>query len=366
MTNSNKNSRRYRVIIYLIVALIGIVTYGSMIPNANGQPNRPTVFTFLNLPTSARLNALGGVAPAVSLGEIHLSAWHPALIADAPTELLGLSVVNYVAVIRAGQAVTLRESPKTKGKFLYTAGFINYGSLERTDPAGNSMGQFSANEVVLQSGWGTRFAKQFTAGVSAKFIGSFLDSYSSSGIALDMGASWQDTSGRSQCAVLFRNFGTTLWSYSPGSINGRLPLDIQFSYSNRLEHMPLRWGVVLHQLHNWRLRYTDPSDTWYNPQFLFTEESETPQKGTPWIDEAFRHIVLQSELLLSKNLQFQLSYNHQRRKELTLPTRSGSSGFAWGFALHTKRFRLDYSRAAHTLSGTTHQFSVTSRIRPNT
>ncbi|MFZ9939878.1 MAG: type IX secretion system protein PorQ [Bacteroidia bacterium] len=347
----------------MLVALIGAVSSGYLISEANGQPSRPTVFSFLNLPTSARLNALGGVAPAVSRGEIHLSAWHPALIADAPGGLLGLSVVNYASDIRAGQAITLRESPKTRGKFLYSAGFINYGSLERTDPAGNSLGQFSANEVVIQTGWGTRFAKQFTAGISVKYIGSFLDSYSSGGLALDMGASWQDTSGRSQCAIQFRNFGTTLWTYSPLSTHGRLPLDVQLSYSNRLEHMPLRWGIVMHQLHNWKLRYTDPLDTWYNPQLLFADETESPKKGTPFIDEAFRHFVLQSELLLSKNLQFQFSYNHQRRKELTLPTRSGSSGFAWGFALHTKRFRLDYSRAAMTLSGTTHQFSVSSTMK---
>jgi len=327
------------------------------------QPNRPTVFTFLNLPTSARLNAMGGVAPAVSSGEIHLAAWHPALIADAPTELLGLSVVNYVSDIRAGQAIALRESPKTKGKLLFSAGFINYGSLEQTDPAGNSIGQFNANEVVLQGGWGTRFARQFTAGLSVKYIGSFLASYSSGGLAIDMGASWQDTSARTQCAIQFRNFGTTLWSYSPLSSPGRLPADIQLSFSNKLQHMPLRWGVVMHNLHNWKLRYSDPSDTWYNPQLLFTEESESPKKESPWLDEGFRHLVLQTELLLSKNLQFQFSYNHQRRKELTLPTRAGSSGFAWGFALHTKRFRLDYSRAAQTLSGNSHQLSLSSRLR---
>jgi hypothetical protein len=127
--------------------------------------------------------------------------------------------------------------------------------------------------------------------------------------------------------------------------------------------MPLRWGIVMHNLHNWKLRYSDPTDTWYNPQLLFTDEAENPKKGAPWLDEGFRHIVLQTELLLSKNLQFQFSYNHQRRKELTLPTRSGSSGFSWGFALHTKRFRLDYSRAAQTLSGNTHQLSLSSRLR---
>ncbi|MBM3918349.1 MAG: type IX secretion system protein PorQ [Sphingomonadales bacterium] len=363
MRQTIRQSTSPKFIQYSIFGCALLLTGLLNVSTVAGQPNRPTVFTFLNLPTSARLNALGGVAPAVSQSEVHLSAWHPSLIADAPTGLLGLSVVNYVSDIRAGQAVTLRESPKTRGKFLYSAGFINYGSLERTDPTGNSLGQFSANEIVLQGGWGTRFAKQFTAGGSVKYIGSFLYSYSSGGVALDMGASWQDTSGRTQLALQFRNFGTTLWSYSPLSTNGRLPSDVQLSISNRLEHMPLRWGLVMHNLHNWNLRYSDPSDTWYNPQLLFTEEAESQKSGTPWLDETFRHFVLQSELLLSKNLQFQFSYNHQRRKELTLPMRSGSSGFAWGFALHTKRFRLDYSRTAHTLSGTTHQFSVTSRAR---
>jgi len=339
-----------------------ILLFFIMMRVATAQPNHPTVYTFLEIPTSARLNAMGGVAPAVSNGDVHLAAWNPALIAGAPTGMLGLSVANYIADIRAGQAVTLRESPKTGGKFLYSAGFINYGELERTDPAGNSIGRFAANEVVLQGGWGTRFAKQFTAGASVKFIGSFLSSYSSGGLAFDMGAGWGDTSGRTHVALQIRNFGTTLWSYTPLSQNGRLPLDVQLSVTNRLEHMPLRWGIVVHNLHNWKLRYSDPADPWYNPQLLFAEQEETPKKGSPWIDEAFRHLVLQTELLLSKNLQFQLSYNHQRRKELTLPNRSGSSGFALGFALHTKRFRLDYSRAAQTLSGNTHQFSVTARV----
>jgi hypothetical protein len=75
-------------------------------------------------------------------------------------------------------------------------------------------------------------------------------------------------------------------------------------------------------------------------------------------DKIARHLVLGGELLLSKNLNLRLGYNHLRRKELRLENAPGAAGFSAGFLLRLKGFQLDYARAFYHQSGGSNFFTV--------
>jgi hypothetical protein len=181
-------------------------------------------------------------------------------------------------------------------------------------------------------------------------------------VAIDMSAMYIDTANRVTAAFIIRNFGTQLSTYEPEGTRSALPLDVQLAVTNRLKYVPFRWGVVLHNLHNWRLRYNDPADVYYRQRVLLNDGEEQLEQGNPYVDEFFRHLIINGELLFSKNFHLRIGYNHQRRRELLIPTRFGASGFSWGFGIQVKRFRFDYGSGALTLAGTSNNFSITTHL----
>lgn len=321
-----------------------------------------SVYNFLRLTPPARITSMGGMATATLDGDVNLAAYNPALLGADLHQRLGMSAVNYISEIGFGQANYAYHLDDRRGTLGFSATYINYGKFDRTDPAGNNMGTFNANEIALQGGWGKELNRYFRTGVNLKYVGSFLESYRSHGVAVDMAGMYVDTANRITAALLIRNFGAVLNSYYPDGSSNTLPLDIQLAFTNRLKYVPFRWGVVFHSLHNWNLRYNDPTDVYYRRQVLLNEGEQAATEGNPFVDEFFRHMVLNGELLLSKNFHVRFGYNHQRRRELLIPTRLGSSGFSWGFGLQVKRFRFDYGGGALTLAGSSHNFSVTTNL----
>jgi hypothetical protein len=342
---------------YLVLVLFSIV----MVPAA-AQIGGLSTYNFLKLTPSARVTAMGGAAPATFDGDVNLAFFNPALLGADMHQRIGMSVVNYIADINYGNVSYVHHHSDAWGTFGGSIAYINYGKFDMTDPAGNVLGNFSANELAVQMGWGMTINPFFRTGANLKYIGSFLESYRSHGLAIDLSALYVDTANRTTIAFLVRNFGTQISSYVPDGMREALPLDVQLAITNKLQYVPFRWGLVFHNLHTWRLRYEDPSDVFYRRRVLLNEGEEQVQQGNAYVDEFFRHLIINGEFLLSKNFHLRVGYNHQRRRELLIPTRFGASGFSWGFGIQVKRFRFDYGSGALTLAGTSNNFSITTNL----
>jgi hypothetical protein len=345
---------RYKIFIFVFAVTMPL--------GALAQIGGLSTYNFLKLTPSARVTALGGAATATDDNDVNLTYFNPALLNKEVHNRLGMSVVNYVADINYGNLAYAYHHSDRVGTFGASVAYINYGSFERNDPAGNTMGDFNANELALQFGWGKEINEYFRTGAHLKYIGSFLESYRSHGMAIDMSAMYVDTANRVTAAFVVRNFGTQLSSYAPEGVREFLPLDVQLAVTNKLKYVPFRWGLVFHSLHNWRLRYEDPTDVFYRRRVLLNEGEEQVEQGNPYVDEFFRHLIVNGELLLSKNFHLRFGYNHQRRRELVVPTRFGASGFSWGFGIQVKRFRFDYGSGALSLAGSSNNFSITTNL----
>ncbi|HEX3009536.1 MAG TPA: hypothetical protein VHO90_18170, partial [Bacteroidales bacterium] len=51
-------------------------------------------------------------------------------------------------------------------------------------------------------------------------------------------------------------------------------------------------------------------------------------------------------------------YNYQRRKEMTIASKTGMVGFSFGFGIKISRFNIEYGRAAYHLAGASNHFSI--------
>ena len=124
--------------------------------------------------------------------------------------------------------------------------------------------------------------------------------------------------------------------------------------SKRLAKAPFRFSMVLHHLEKFDITYKDPSK----------EGQIDPLTGEPieykitTADKVLRHVVIGTEILLSRNFHIRAGYNFQRRKELGVESRLATVGLSWGFGFRVSKFLLSYGRAAYHLAGPSNHFTM--------
>lgn len=314
-----------------------------------------SIYGFMTLPSSARVSALGGMAIAHSDGDVAQIFSNPSLLNDQMSGKFSLGYTDYLSDLKLGN-FTFAQKFKKVGTIGASVQYINYGNFTATDPNGVATGRFQAQETAIQLSAARDWKYNIRLGGTLKFIKSGLESYVSTGLAMDLGATWNDTANRQSLALVVTNFGAQLRTYN--GIQERLPYDLQLGYSKRLAHLPLRYGIVLHHLYQWDIRYNDTLDKFYNPTTQTLGSTTTAEPKNYFFDKAFRHVILNAEFQLSKNLYLRMGYNHQRRRELEIQTKGGMNGFTWGFGFKVNRFHLSYSRSAFSLASVANQFTI--------
>jgi hypothetical protein len=126
------------------------------------------------------------------------------------------------------------------------------------------------------------------------------------------------------------------------------PFEVQAGLSFKPEHMPFRFSVTAHHLQQPDIVYQDT---------VGQAQSNQPLKKA-LADQIARHLVVGGEVLLSKNLQLRVGYNHLRRQELRLDNAPGAAGLSLGFLLRIRGFQLDYARGFYHQAGGSNFFTV--------
>ncbi|MBI1184139.1 type IX secretion system protein PorQ [bacterium] len=312
------------------------------------------VFQSLSLPPSARTAALGGYQIAVVDDELTLGFQNPALLNKQMEHQMTFNQVDYLADINFGYA-GYGFSLDSVTTALAGVQYINYGAFQGADEYGNLTGNVSADEFSLTMGVGRRWKYGLSYGANLKFIYSHLANYFSSGLALDLGATYRSVERQFTASLVVRNLGLQLNSYAGTREN--LPLNVQLGISQKLANAPFRFNITMHHLNVPDMRYVNPT--------TITTDLET---GLPVVqkislaDNIMRHFIFGTEILLSKNLHVRVGYNHQMRRELSLTKIKGGVGYSWGFGMRIWRFHIDYARATYHMAGASNYFSATSNL----
>jgi hypothetical protein len=323
--------------------------------SANAQVGGNATFTFLKLTNSARVAALGGENISINDNDLNFVYHNPALLDSAMDKNFVLNYVNYFAGINYGYSAYARKFRRF-GTFAAGIHYINYGKFIKADETGKIEGSFKASEMALNLFWSKPiFDSLIMIGVNLKPIYSHLETYYSFGLAFDAGANYQSKDKLFSASIVIKNVGSQLKPYAKGNYEP-LPLDIELGITQKLEHAPLRISGTLHDLQKWDLTYDKNS----NPAYTYVPNTQFTQENYKFnfIDNLFRHTIFSMEFVPSKNFIVMIAYNHQRRKEMMIPTRPYLVGFSWGFYLKVYKFRISYGQAIYHLAGASSHFSI--------
>ena len=316
-----------------------------------------TVFNSLNIPSSARVAAVGGNLIAVNDDDINLAIYNPSLLDSAMTGQAALSYVNYFAKTNFGFA-SYAKHVENIATFGATVQYFNYGKFDETDVNGDVIGEFNAGDIGLTIGAGIPIDTNYSIGANVKVLYSALESYYSVGAAIDLAATYNNEDRRLTAALVMKNIGYQLVAYNV-SDREKLPFEIQLGISKRLKHAPFRFSIIAEFLQQWDLTYVNPNEV----AVIDPITGETiNQGGFEFGDKLMRHMVFGGEILLGDNLSAQFGYNYRTRQEMKISNKPGTAGLSWGLGVGIKRFNFSYGNAKFHLAGASHHFTVTTRL----
>lgn len=314
------------------------------------QVGGESVYSFLNVPASARQAALGGKAITI-LDDVNQALWNPATINLEMDNQLGVNYLNYLTDIGYASTSFAHMINRNFGVIHGGVTYANYGEFIEADEQGVETGVFKAYDLALSVGYAYQIPySDFYVGASVKVINSVIQNYSSFGLATDLGLLYTNESVPYTFSLVVRNLGTQITTFD--GTQEQMPLEIMLGGAYRLENVPIKTYVTIDNLQKWNVAKPNPSNSETDINGNVTEEE------IGFMDNAMRHFVLGAELFPESAFNLRLGYNIRRGKELKLAEVRTFAGFSFGFGLKMKRLKFNYAFTKYHPAENTSTFSL--------
>ena len=282
-----------------------------------------SVYQFLNIPISPRQAVLGD-AISVRDYDVNFTAANPALMNLAMDKMLSVNYASYLADTKIGSVNYVRDLGE--GHLAsFSARYMDYGSMPRTDENSIVNGDFSAMDASVGLGYAYQFEDNFTIGINGNFVTSKIDTYTSSAVTASAGVTYHFDKTNETLALVFRNFGYQIKPYN--GVRERLPFRVDFGYTKILDEFPAALTITAHDLQ----------------QFNISAETDINGQPTKFGRKVLDHISLGAELFPGQAFNIRFGYNVKRGGELAVLDQRSFTGLSAGFSLKISSFRFDYS-----------------------
>ncbi|MDD3691490.1 MAG: type IX secretion system protein PorQ [Bacteroidales bacterium] len=341
-----------RKVVLLVLTLVASVI-------AYAQTGGVSVYNFLNLPVSARVAAMGNKLLAVKDQDPSLLIMNPSLIRKEMNQGVSINCVDYFADAAFGHINYVHDFKKA-GTFNFAFQFVSYGKFQGYDECGNETGSFTAGDYALIGGYAKDLVDSvLSMGMNVKWIFSSYESYFSTGLAVDVAATYYNKKHDLCLSLLASNIGAQIKGYT--NQKEKLPFDLQLAFSQKMKHAPFRYNICLHHLYTWNMNYLDPTNPFLQIDAVtgtFKEKTNFQQ----FANNLFRHFVIGIEILPAKYLSLQFAYNYNTRQEMKAFERTGFVGFSYGLSIHIYNIKVQYARAHNNLASTPNYFTFSTLI----
>lgn len=279
-----------------------------------------TAYNFLRLPVSAHAAALGGDNISLVDDDATLIFQNPALINDVSDRTINLNFMTYMEGAKTASAAFLKAAGE-RGTWGVTAQYMDYGSMKETTADNQELGTFSARDIAIGGTFAYALTNEISGGVTAKFITSYIGSYNSLALGVDLGINYYHEDYDLSLSAVARNLGGQFKAYKDDF--DRIPLDLQIGATKRIGQSPLRVSATMSRLNDW--------------------------------SEGFgRHFAIGADVLLGQSIYVAAGYNFRRASEMKISDAEGSSahgaGLSIGAGLSLERFKLHVAYAKYHVS----------------
>ena len=278
------------------------------------------VYSFLRLPVSAHVAALGGDNITLTDDDATLIFHNPALISGVSDKTLNLNFMTYMEGATTASASFVK-SYKERATWGVAAQYMDYGTMKQTTVDNVDLGDFSARDIALAGTFTYLLSDRISGGITGRFVTSHIASYSSAAVAIDLGVNYRDSERGWSLSAVAKNLGGQIMAYEDDF--ERIPLDLQLGVTKRLIGSPLRLSGTLSRLNNW--------------------------------DQGFiKHLSVGADLLLGENIYVAAGYNFRRASDMKITDSEGDSnhgaGLSFGAGLQLQRFKLHLAYAKYHVS----------------
>ena len=286
-------------------------------------------YSFLRLPVSAHVAALGGDNITINDDDPTLIFHNPALIAGVTDKSLNLNYMTYMEGCKTASASFVK-AYKERATWGVSAQYMDYGKMKQTTVENIDQGEFSAKDIALAGTFTYLLGNKVSGGITARFISSTIGSYSSAAVAIDLGINYLNEETGLSLSAVAKNLGGQVKAYNDEF--ERIPLDLQIGITKRLIGSPLRLSATLTRLNNW-------------------------DQGL------IQHLAIGGDLLLGTQFYVSAGYNFRRSSEMKINDSEGDSnhgaGVSLGGGIQLQRFKLNVGYAKYHVSASSLLINVT-------
>ena len=294
-----------------------------------------SAFNTLRLPASSHAAALGGQNVTLIEDEPTAGWYNPALYANVSDLSAGLDFMTYAA----GSTWMGAHFVKAFGErhtMAVGAQYMNYGKMDETDEAGNTLGQFSAKDIVIGAGYSYLLSDRWTGGAILKMMVSNLADYTALAAAIDVGLNYYDDENDLSVSASLQNIGTQLKAYHDGQ-RTHLPFTLALGFSKGMAHLPVRFHVTMTDVTRWKSSY-----------YVLPENKDKDKSDKVGFGKiALNHFVLGLDILPTDYLYLSVGYNFRRAYELKASGSSHLAGLSAGAGVNVKHFKFGVSYAKY-------------------
>ena len=285
--------------------------FGLLFATYSWAQESQTEYNFLRIPVSAHAAALGGDNISIIENDASLIFSNPALLCNVADKQIGLNYMNYMQGANTLSA-SYNFDVMDRGSLAVSAQYMDYGQMKEMNPEGIQTGDFKAKDISMAGYFSYMLSDYFSAGISAKFITSYIGNYNSIGVGVDLGANYYNADKEFSVSAVIKNLGGQVKAYNEDY--EAMPIDMQIGISKRLVNTPLRLNGTLVNLNHLKGKLKD-------------------------------HLVIGADLLLSESIWVGFGYNFRRASEMSIGTGDNKSshgaGFSLGAGINLERFKVN-------------------------
>ncbi len=292
-----------------------------LIPAITKAQESQTGYNFLRLPVSAHAAALGGYNITLIEDDPSLIFQNPALLATVSDKSLNLNFMTYMEGVTTASAAFNR-IVKEKASWAVMAQYIDYGTMKEVDENNIQTGDFSARDIAISGAFSYLLTDRLVGGITAKFITSYIGSYNSLAVGVDLGLNYYDPEHEWSVSLVAKNLGGQIKAYDDEY--ERMPIDVQAGVSKRFGVLPFRVSLTMDDLNHWDYKFIN-------------------------------HFILGIDILITQQIYIAGGYNFRRANEMGIADNNGEesshgAAFSFGAGLQLERFKLQVAYSKYHVS----------------